>query len=219
MDDNDKKDPRSRDDSRLRHQLENFGKWMAEQGVENLPMDWEAVAREKRAERLIWRISEAFRQLAGAAGLSADQVRRIEEMALAPPLASAALGIELNAEDNTSEIRGEPDAMRNGSGLQVAPATPAERLKSGVAEDSPIRIVSFVSPEFRGARVHVDAGHGLILVEMQAEQPEPLVLLIPEDAGQPAQLGVFQREGRRARVIFENVGGGSYLLTVHTPAA
>src|SRR5688572_28618507 len=52
---------------------------------------------------------------------------------------------------------------------------------------------------------------------MQAVEPEPLMLLIPEDVYKPAIPGVFQREGRRARAVFENVRPGPYLLTVHTP--
>ena len=128
-------------------------------------------------------------------------------------------GIELDPEEKTCEIRGEPDAMLDGSNLQVADATATVRLKSGIPEDSPIRIVSFVSPEFRGALVHVNVENRRIVVEMQAVHPAPLVLLIPEDPGQPAQTGVLEREGRKAKVSFENAGEGPYLLTVHVESS
>ena len=55
------------------------------------------IAREKRAERLKWRLSEAFKQLLDPlAGLSAELAGRIRQMTEASPLAAAALRIAIH---------------------------------------------------------------------------------------------------------------------------
>jgi len=51
---NDAENSRSHDDSRLRQQMESVGRWMAERGIENQRLDWSALARQRRAERVRW---------------------------------------------------------------------------------------------------------------------------------------------------------------------
>jgi hypothetical protein len=66
---------RSRDDSHLRKRVSETREWMRAEGIEEQPLDWEAIAREEQA--LWWReqLRQALSELAQRSREFADSHR------------------------------------------------------------------------------------------------------------------------------------------------
>ena len=109
---NDKKpdNARSRDDSHLRKLVSETREWMQSEGIEELPLDWAAIAREEQARWWRERLQQALTELAGRVSELADSgAARLRQLATAAESgAAAALEVSLDSATQIGRVLAEP---------------------------------------------------------------------------------------------------------------
>jgi len=199
-------EPRSRDDSQLRRLVEEARSWMEQQGVQERPLDLEALAKEERWRERLEALAERAGEFPAAV---AAALRRLGEAA------EAVVEVSLDRAQQVGRVLFD-QAL---GGLAAGPVSfahaAATRAKGGqgLGQDESVGIV--VTPGLMpGVRVEADAATGTVTVEVLDAQAAPVVVLVPEDPSeQPraVQAGLV-RDVAEAR--FERVPQGRYLLAI-----
>jgi hypothetical protein len=212
---------RSRDDQHLRKLVSDTREWMRAQGIADRALDLEAVAREEEA--LWWRerLRQALAQLAARGGaLATSLAARLRQLpAAAEAQAEAALEVTLDAAHGIGRILFEPAhaCLRPQAAMQFRHAPAALRSTLGLGEGHEESVGIFIASAIPGARVIADARHQTLLVEFWEPLPPPLVMLVPEDPAAPPRVGEVARMDDTARVIFDELPPGRYLLSIYSP--
>lgn len=216
-----KRDPeRSRDDSHLRKLVSETRAWMKSEGIEERPLDWEAVALEEEA--LWWRerLRQALSELATRSREFAEPLaKRLGELAAtAESQAEAALEVSLDAIAQVGQVMFEPAraCLRPGSDLQFAHASVGVRSSLGMSEDQQESVGIFISSTIPGARVMVEASQQKLTVEFWEPVSPPLVMLVPEDSSLNARVAQATATDGTARAVFEDLQPGRSLLSIYS---
>jgi hypothetical protein len=210
---------RSRDDSHLRKWVSETREWMRAEGIEERPLDWEAIAREEQA--LWWReqLRQALSELAQRSREFADSIAaHLKQLAEATgSQAAAALEVALDAAKQVGRVLAEPAqaCLRPDAGVQFTYAPAALRSKLGVAESEEESVGLFISSTIPGARVIADAHHRILTVEFWEPLPALLVVLVPEDQALAARVAGVVKADDTARIVFDNLPAGRYLLSIY----
>ena len=186
---------RSRDDRNLRRVVDEARRAMQEQGIEERGLDWAAVAREERA--LWWRerMEQAVADLAGGGREMARLAQSAAEAMVEVTLGAVGRVLPISAEDPGFEFSYAGAGVKGG------------REEAGAGPES---AGVFLTAHIAGAQVVADASAGKVTVEFLETPVGASVLLVPEDADQPARSAEAT-----PRVTFENLPPGGYLLSVH----
>jgi len=213
---------RSRDDTHLRKLVSETREWMQAEGIEELPLDWEAIAREERA--LWWRerLRQALTELAGRRREFADSIAGwLKQLAeAAESQAAAALEVTLDAAEQIGRVRSEPAqaCLRSDAAMQFSYAPTALRSKLGVAENEEESVGLFISSTIPGARVIADVNNRSLTVEFWEPITAPLVVLVPEDQALATRVAEVVKADDTARAVFDNLQTGRYLLSIYSLA-
>lgn len=180
-----------------------------------------AIAREEKA--LWWRnrLREALAWLAAQGdALTAALAARLRQLpAAAEAQAEAALEVTLDAARRIGRIRFEPAqaCLRPQAAMQFRHAPAATRSKLGLGESHEESVGIFLSSAIPGARTIADARQNTLLVEFWEPLPEPLVMLIPQHPAAAPRVGEVSRTEDTARVVFNDLPPGRYLLSIYFP--
>lgn len=210
---------RARDDRHLRQLVSETREWMQAQGIKEQPLDWEAVAGAEEAQWWKERLRQALGALAARANEFAESIAvRLRQLVAAPdPGAEAALEVNFEAEPQVGRIRWEPAqaCVRSDAVFQFAYAQAALRSKLGLGEGQDESAGIFIASAIPGARVIANAQQQTVTVEFWEPLPSPLVILVPEDSTLTPYIAQATVVDGTARVRFEAVQPGRYLLSVY----
>jgi hypothetical protein len=177
---------------------------MAREGVVEQPLDWNAVIRDERARWWRDRWRDALDELPALAARVPAQ------------LAEAALEIVFDAARHTAIIAADtaracmaPDAR-----MEFSYSSAGERQSRGLAAEDQQSMGVFLTTNIPGAQVVADQRRRTVTVDFLNAEPKLIVVLVPEDPGQAAQIAETARTGHSAKAVFEEVGDGAYLLAV-----
>jgi hypothetical protein len=210
---------RSRDDSHLRKRVSETREWMRAEGIEERPLDWEAIAREEQA--LWWRerLRQALAELAARSREFADSIAvRLRQLAAAAEAqAAAALEVTLDVAEQVGHVLAEPAqaCLRPDAAMQFTYAPVALRAKLGVAESEEQGVGLFISSTIPGARVIADAHHRTLTIEFWETLPAPFLVLVPEDQDLATRVAEVVKADDTARAVFDNLPTGRYLLSIY----
>jgi hypothetical protein len=104
-----------------------------------------------------------------------------------------------------------------GAGLDFSYSSAAERSRQGLVEEDQQSMGVFVSSDIPGARIVVDASTRSVTVEFLSGVSVPIVVLVPEQVGQPVQVSEAVRTDQVSRAVFRDLPDGGYLLSVYVP--
>ncbi len=209
---------RTRDDRRLRELVGETRAWMKQHGIEERPLDWEAVMRRERA--LWWqrRLVEALRALPQRFGEAAGTLgRTLEQLAREPERAvAAALRVTLEATRGWGSL--DAEALQEWLGpraqMQFAYCSAAQRAARNLPAEQEKSLAVLHSAELPGAEVGVDAARRMVRVAFLSEAEPPVALLIPEDPELDVRFGESVGSANLPERLFQDLPEGDYLLVL-----
>jgi len=216
MSENRSEDTRSRDDRHLRKLVSETRAWMRAEGIEERPLEWEAIARDEQARWWRERLRRALADLAARGQEFAEPLAtRLRKLAAtAESGAEAALEVTLDAVQQVGRVLVEPAraCLRAGAALQFSYAPAGVRTKLGLAEAQEESVGIFITSTIPGARVIADARQRRVTIEFWEPLSAPWVVLVSEDSSAVPRMAELSSVDNTAQVRFDDVPPGRYLL-------